>query len=458
MKTNLFKKAVLPLALIILTTSIACANSKEVNKNSLKTNVEKEEIYSEKKMFSDISDHWGKKEILWSHSSGISNGVTEDEFAPDNELTRAMFISMIYRMAGSPKTDYEVEFKDVQPEHYYYDAVRWAVKNNVITGITPDYFGGDENITREDAITMLYRKENIDFKIEPKVWEAYIDKNEISKYAEKAINWAIKEKVMKGYNLNVMKPKNSMTRAQAVVVLMRSNDLHKEVNPFNISPENVYKLSLKNGNTGIETRIKDKERIKDLISKINSFEGTEDRNYSPMSGFTYALRVELKDSNRTIGYSLQDNSIIIEDKKYITNKKGYTYDDWHKALEFIRDISYHDDFVSEGKVVPFEYKNIKSINVSYNPMDVENAGKTVHIRDANEIKDLVEKINRKDLKNVNKMTDNEHEGGYRVQMVFKMENDEIYYFSVFGSSKEDNGLIRRGGYSFYLASPMSFDF
>ncbi len=197
--------------------------------------------------FKDISDHWGRKEIEWGYTKGIAKGVTEDEFAPDKDVTRAMFITMLYRLEGSPEVDSASAFKDVTKNDYYYDAVNWAHENKITDGVSEDYFGSIDNITREDMATMLYRKEKMNRSLKAEIIDKYSDKSEISDYAEEAIKWAVKNKIINGYEDDTLKPKNNATRAETMAVLLRYDD-----NRSSIEKDSSYE------NESVETDNKEK--------------------------------------------------------------------------------------------------------------------------------------------------------------------------------------------------------
>lgn len=178
--------------------------------------------------FKDISDHWGKENIEWGYVKGIAKGVSDDEFAPDKDVTRAMFITMLYRLEGSPEISGTSKFKDVSKEDYYYDAVNWAYENKITDGVSDDYFGSIDNITREDMATMLYRKEKLNNSLKPNIIEGFSDKDEISAYAEDAVKWAVDSEIINGYEDDTLKPKNNATRAETMAVLQRYSDVNEK--------------------------------------------------------------------------------------------------------------------------------------------------------------------------------------------------------------------------------------
>ena len=103
----------------------------------------------------DSSDYYYDA-VVWAVTNGITNGVGDGLFAPDEVCTRAQIVTFLYRMAGSPKTDGTV-FGDVAADSYYASAVSWAVSGGVTNGVGNDSFAPDNICTRAQIVTLLYR-------------------------------------------------------------------------------------------------------------------------------------------------------------------------------------------------------------------------------------------------------------------------------------------------------------
>ncbi len=95
--------------------------------------------------------------VCWGYAEGIVLGVSSTEFAPDDPCTREQFVTLLYRMEGSPEVSGTVTFQDVDPEAYYYDAVVWTAENGYVLGYNENSFGTGDPILRVDTITILYR-------------------------------------------------------------------------------------------------------------------------------------------------------------------------------------------------------------------------------------------------------------------------------------------------------------
>ena len=111
--------------------------------------------------FVDVSkDAWYAQAIKWGKEQGITNGTTIENFSPTSSITRAQFITMLYRYAGSPRVTTSNDFSDVLPSSSYYDAINWAANKGITNGTTTTTFSPNRNCTREEVITMLYRYNN----------------------------------------------------------------------------------------------------------------------------------------------------------------------------------------------------------------------------------------------------------------------------------------------------------
>lgn len=139
MKTWTKRTIAVCLLLALLLTAIPCASAKQY------TDVTR----------SALPDYFDA--INYVTDNGIMNGVSTSSFSPNEMVTRAMFITTLYRYAGSPSSFAAVSFTDISSSHYAYNAVKWGVKYNIVTGTTTTTFSPDEQVTREQAMTFLWR-------------------------------------------------------------------------------------------------------------------------------------------------------------------------------------------------------------------------------------------------------------------------------------------------------------
>ena len=172
------------------------------------------------------STHWAHVGIDFVLKSGLFYGTFDTTFEPDGEMTRAMLVTVLYRLEGQPKPTTENPFGDVAAGTWYTDAVIWAAENKIVNGIGGDLFDPDGSVTREQMAAILYRYSV--FKgltmAQGAFAMTYPDEAGISAYALEAMRWANAEKLINGTELDgtvYLDPQGSATRAQVAAILMR---------------------------------------------------------------------------------------------------------------------------------------------------------------------------------------------------------------------------------------------
>ena len=154
------------------------------------------------------------------------NGVNDTEFEPDTNVTRAMFATVLYRVAGEPGTDADITFTDVPADSYYRKAVAWAQSNGIIEGYDDATFAPDDNITREQMAALMMRyAAYAGWKTDAGAELDFTDSAEISDYAKAAISWVCAAGIMDGYDDNTIRPAAFATRAQTAAVIDRFTGL-----------------------------------------------------------------------------------------------------------------------------------------------------------------------------------------------------------------------------------------
>ena len=165
----------------------------------------------------------------WALDNGIMNGTGPDTFAPNMETTRAMIVTMLWRLEGEPLPWSSSAFDDVAPGTWYADAVAWAAENGIVTGYDPQTFGPNDIVTREQIVTILYRyakHRGIDTSAYDSL-EAFTDAHTVSGWALDAFRWAVGAGVIKGISDTLLSPKTEATRAQVATMLMRFAKLER---------------------------------------------------------------------------------------------------------------------------------------------------------------------------------------------------------------------------------------
>lgn len=179
--------------------------------------------------FTDIPvfTSWAYPGIVYAVNNGLMNGTSTTTFSPNSTMSRAMLVSTLYRMAGSPSVAYTDAFSDVPRNTYYTNGVIWAANNGIVNGIGNGKFNPHGNVTREQIAVFLYRyAEYCGYDTSKRAdLSTYPDNGNISNYAKSAMSWAVAEQIMNGIsNVNgptVLSPKSSATRAQAAAFLKR---------------------------------------------------------------------------------------------------------------------------------------------------------------------------------------------------------------------------------------------
>lgn len=172
--------------------------------------------------FSDVAaDAWYYEAVGWAEENGVMDGVAEGSFDPDGALTRAMVVTLLYRLAGEPgmpESDWGYPYSDVGAESWYAASVYWARLEGVAEGVSDEAFDPDGAITREQLVAMLYR-----YAGSPEVDSSadFADAADISPWAAGAVAWAVENGLVSGRDGNVFDPKGSATRAECASILMR---------------------------------------------------------------------------------------------------------------------------------------------------------------------------------------------------------------------------------------------
>jgi hypothetical protein len=175
-------------------------------------------------VFSDVAEGaWYYDAVRFVVSLGLFEGTGGGKFSPEAAMTRAMLVTVLYRLAGSPAVSGDNPFTDVKNGQWYTDAVVWANQNGIVTGYGGGLFGTNDNITREQLAAILYRyAEYKDYDVSAAAdLAAYSDAGSVSSWAEAAMRWANAEGLITGVTATALSPSGNATRAQVAMILMR---------------------------------------------------------------------------------------------------------------------------------------------------------------------------------------------------------------------------------------------
>lgn len=170
-------------------------------------------------------DAWYHDEVGLAVRYGLMRGTGYNMFLPEDIATRAMVAQTIYNMEDPGVSGYQDIFTDVSAGQYYTDAVCWGAGKSIINGYPDGSFKPDNNITREDLVTLLYRYSGEEVT-DTAILAQFTDGESVSDYAEAAMSWAISEGVINGYLGNTLRPQNSTTRAELAAILARYYSSH----------------------------------------------------------------------------------------------------------------------------------------------------------------------------------------------------------------------------------------
>jgi len=187
------------------------------------------EITDNSKSFKDVpSDAWFKEAVDFVSSHELFIGVSETEFAPNLPMTRAMMVTVLYRLEGSPESEGLTAFDDVDSGAWYGKAVEWANRSGVVKGYDDKTFGTDDKITREQMAVMFYRYAQyagMNTTATKDLTSSFPDGKEVSEWAQEAMSWCAAVGLFKGDDTGALRPQNNATRAEVATLFMRMVEL-----------------------------------------------------------------------------------------------------------------------------------------------------------------------------------------------------------------------------------------
>lgn len=177
--------------------------------------------------FSDVRiADWFYNDVKYVYEKGMMAGTAADVFAPNATTTRAMIVTILYRLEGSPAVTGTSAFVDVPAGQWYTDAVNWAAANQIVKGTSATTFAPNDSITREQMAAILYRYAQYKgYDVTKKAdLSGYSDNGQVSAYAKDALAWANAAKLINGVTNTTLAPQGNATRAQVSAILHRFCD------------------------------------------------------------------------------------------------------------------------------------------------------------------------------------------------------------------------------------------
>lgn len=173
--------------------------------------------------FTDVREaDWFYDDVVYAYENGLFSGTSDTTFSPNASMTRAMLVTVLYRLEGQPTVSGRSGFSDVKLNSYYEDAVTWAADNGIVNGTGATTFSPNANVTREQMAAILYRYAQ--YKQYGTTASAglngFSDAAKVSTYAKAPLSWAVAEKLVNGSEGKLLPTGNAM-RAQVAAILHR---------------------------------------------------------------------------------------------------------------------------------------------------------------------------------------------------------------------------------------------
>ena len=183
----------------------------------------------EKPTFYDVSGNWAEDYIYEVASQGLIVGY-QGLYRPNDSMTRAEFVNILWRACGSPAPKTQPTFKDLDPnQKWYWDGIAWAAENKVMVGLSTEKFDPSGSVTREQLVSVLHRLAGSPVGMEAMftgVYDAsFADSGKISSWAKNSVYWSVYNEILCGESAvelkNTLAPTSAATRAQIAVMLVR---------------------------------------------------------------------------------------------------------------------------------------------------------------------------------------------------------------------------------------------
>ena len=170
--------------------------------------------------FSDVPEtYWAKSYIDEMASRQLMQGYPDGSFGPDKDMTRAEFAALLWNVAGQPLSDAALPFDDVPSGAWYTAPLAWAFENGYIQGTAANTAAPDNTVTREQAMTILHRYAGAPAC--DAALQGFTDAGDVSAYAQTAMRWAVQNQILSGVTETLLKPAGNATRAQLAAITIR---------------------------------------------------------------------------------------------------------------------------------------------------------------------------------------------------------------------------------------------
>ncbi len=197
----------------------------EINQQPEKDSDATEEEPVEVHLFEDVKGHWAESFVNEAVRLGLFKGDDQGNFNPDDNVTRAQFVTVLWRMAGSPEVSEKPPFADIDDQiAEFKSAIGWGYANGYINGVSENTFDPNGTLTREAGMKILHYYSGGETGAEQALTAIYdglfADSSEISQWAKNSIYWGVYQKLIAGTTSNTLSPKGTATRAQLAKILV----------------------------------------------------------------------------------------------------------------------------------------------------------------------------------------------------------------------------------------------
>ncbi|MBQ7572875.1 MAG: S-layer homology domain-containing protein [Clostridia bacterium] len=356
--------------------------------------------------FSDVvTSDWYYDDVVYVNENGLMNGTDSDLFAPENSTTRAMIVTILWRLDGEQKGGIST-FSDVNQSAYYYDAVAWASSNQIVSGYSENLFGSDDPIKREQLATIMYRYaqyKNYDCSKTISL-NGYADFERISSYAVSAFEWANAEGIITGSSQDTILPDGEALRCQVAAILRRFCEKYKNSSEVTETVNTVAAINNSGSSggggavrpqaTAVPTQLSTDKTAKITVGKAEAKAGDNvdievkiDNNPGVLG---MALAVEYDMDNLTLENAINgeafSNVLDFTSSKTLISGTRFLWDGIELNPQDIKNgtiltLRFHiSDTAKEGKypiTVAYRAGDIVDNNLSNIDLNIENGGITV---------------------------------------------------------------------------------
>lgn len=283
--------------------------------------------------FTDVSSgDWFFDAVKYATQKELFNGTSATTFGPAVEMTRAMLVTVLYRLEGKPAATGTNSFTDVKTGEWYTDAVLWASESKIVEGYGNGLFGTDDSITREQMAAILYRYAQMKGCSTTKTTDMakYTDAATVNTWADTAMKWTVAEGLITGRTITTLTPAGTASRAEVATILMRfvesfSDELVSGSKTlFAFSPESVKQIRLQNGTTGEIKEITDKQSITEILGALNGFRYASTKALQDgWGGWSFSVEVFTNGASQAERIYVWDSIIRYGDVDYTSISTGY---------------------------------------------------------------------------------------------------------------------------------------